>query len=157
MPVSAHLKAAIPAASARGWKTAMAQPEIESQPPAGNAAFRHGPGRTVLLVAGMLAWAAFFGYRVTRHPETLWFTALVVLCGASMAYTVLAVVIQSVRGIPLLQASEAGIAINDPCGRMLVRWPDAEEFSIATSRGITIRLREGARPIDSMWLIGWWY
>jgi hypothetical protein len=50
-----------------------------------------------------------------------------------------------------LQTSEAGIAINNPWGRMFVRWPDTAEFSAGNFRWVRIRLREGARPVGSIW------
>lgn len=136
----------------------MVKSEIESPPPARNVVFRHAPGRTVVFVAVTFAWVAWFGLQPTLDrmgPSRL--AALVVACAAAMAYIGLAVAVQSIRGIPLLQASEAGIAINNPWGRMLVRWPDTEEFSVGSFRGLRIRLREGARPIGSMWSIAWSY
>ncbi len=132
----------------------MAQSEIENQPPAGNVVLRHTPGRTVAFVAIVLVWAVYLGLHPVFHPGgILWLDALGALAAAALAYSGLAVAAQAIRGVPLLQMSEAGIAINNPWGRMFVRWTDTADFSAGNFRWVRIRLREGARPAGSTWAI----
>ena len=132
----------------------MAQSEIENQPPAGDVVLRHTPGRTVAFVAILLVWAVYIGLHLVFHPaRILWLDALGGLAAAVLAYTGLAVAAQAVRGVPLLHMSEAGIAINNPWGRMFVRWTDTADFSAGNFRWVRIRLREGARLVGSTWTL----
>jgi hypothetical protein len=139
----------------------MAPSEIENQPGAGQLVLRHAPGRTVAFVAIVLFWAVFFGLQVALRPSgILWLDALGGLIAAFLAYTGIVVAVQAVRDIPLLEASETGIAINSPWGAMFVHWRDAGEFSAYSYRSLRINLREGARPVASTWTRiacgSWW-
>jgi hypothetical protein len=130
----------------------VAPPEIESQLGAGYVVLRHAPGRTAAFVAIVLAWALYFGFHVVLRPAgILWLDALGALLAAALALTGIVVAVQAVRGIPLLQASESGIAIKSPWGSMFVRWQDVAEFSAGNFRWLRIRLRDGARPVASTW------
>jgi hypothetical protein len=132
----------------------MTQSEIENEPPGGKVVLRHTPGRTVAFVAFVLVWAVYIGFHLVFHQSRiLWLDALGGLAGAALAYTGLAVAAQAVRGVPVLQMSEAGIAINHPWGRMFVRWTDTADFSAGNFRWVRIRLREGARPVGSTWTL----
>jgi hypothetical protein len=139
----------------------MAPSEIENQLGAGHLVLRHAPGRTVAFVAIVLFWAIFFGLQVALRPSgILWLDVLGGFIAAFLAYTGIVVAAQAVRGIPLLEASETGIAINSPWGAMFVHWRDAGEFSAYSYRWLRINLREGARPVASTWTRiacgSWW-
>jgi len=126
--------------------------EISQQPAPGGLVLRHVPARTVAFVAIDFAWVLMFGLQpVLRTAGTPWFDALGCLLGAALAYFAVVVAVQAVRGNPLLEASDAGIVINSPWGRMFVRWSDTSEFSAGRYRWLQIRLREGARPTGSPW------
>jgi hypothetical protein len=130
----------------------MAPWEIEDQLGAGHVVVRHARGRTVALVAIFLTWALIIGLQIISRPATiLWLDAFGGLLAAALAYRGFVVVVQAVRGIPLLEASEGGIAINSAWGPMFVPWRDAAEFSASNSRGLLTHLREGARPVASTW------
>jgi hypothetical protein len=133
----------------------MAQSQIESQPQPGDLVLRHTPVRTVVFVAIMLAQTMLMGCQVVWHPTWPWWVAACDVLGvATASYLGLVVAVRFIRGIPLLQASEAGITINNTSGRLFVRWPDIEDFSADDNDifgSIGIRLREGARPIGSTW------
>jgi hypothetical protein len=136
-----------------GGVTAMALPEIENQLGAGHLVLRHAPGRTVAFVVIVLISAVFFGLQAAEAvlcPSGIlgWFDAFGGLIAAFLAYTGFVVAVQAVRGIPLLEASEAGIAINSPWSTMFVHWRDAAGF-YADSPWLRIRLRKGARPVAS--------
>jgi hypothetical protein len=136
---------------------ATALSEIESQLGAGHLVLRHAPGRTVAFVVVVLIFVVSFGLQAVQ--ALLWpsgilgrYDAFGGLIAAFLAYTGLVVAVQAVRRIPLLEASEAGIAINHPWSAMFVHWRDAAEFS-ADSPWLRIRLHEGARPVAtaSLW------
>jgi Bacterial PH domain len=69
-----------------------------------------------------------------------------------MACTGLVVAAQSIRGSPLLEATDAGISIYNPWGPLFVRWSDVVEFSAGNFRWLRIRLREGAQPAGPSWV-----
>ena len=117
----------------------MALSEIENQLSAGHVVFRHARGRTVVFVAIVLIWARSF---LVWHP-IVWLDVLGGLIAAFLACTGIIVAVQAVRGTPLLEASETGIAINTPWGAMFLHWRDAAEFSAGKYRWLRIRLREG--------------
>jgi hypothetical protein len=125
--------------------------EIEHQLGAGHLVICHAPGRTVGFVAIVLTWALSFGVSVLRARWVLWLDALDGLAAATLAYTGFVVAVQAVRGIPLLQASEGGIAINSLSGPMFVQWRDVAEFSAGNYQSLGIHLREEARPVTSVW------
>jgi hypothetical protein len=129
----------------------MASSEIENKLAAGHVVLRYAPGRAVAFVTIVLTWALSFGVNVLRARGILWLDALDGLAAATLAYTGFVVAVQAVRGIPLLQASEGGIAINSLSGPMFVRWRDAAEFSAGNYQSLGIRLREEARPVASIW------
>jgi len=123
-----------------------------SRQPAPRFVLRHAPRRTVAFVAIDLAWALMFGLHAVLPPTgPPWSDALGCLLGAALAYFAMVVAVQGVRGNPVLEASNAGIAINSPWGRMFVRWSETSEFSAGRYRWLQIRLREGARPVCSPW------
>lgn len=140
----------------------MALSEIENQLDAGHIVLRHAPGRAVKSVVILLTCIVALLFTL-RPAGTLWgdaFGGLVgalaytdeVLIAAYLAYTCFIVVVQTVRGIPLLEASEGGIAINSSWGPMFVHWRDVAELSAGVFvRRLRIRLREGARPDASTW------
>ena len=134
----------------------MALSEIENQLGAGHVVFRHARGRTIVFVAIVLIWARSF---LVWHP-IVWLDVLGGLIAAFLAYTGIIVAVQAVRGTPLLEASETGIAINTPWGAMFIHWRDAAEFSAGKYRWLRIRLREGSRPVASTWTRiasrSWW-
>jgi hypothetical protein len=130
----------------------MALSEIENQLGAGHVVLRHAPGRTVAFVAVVFTWAFFFAIQVVLHPAgILWLDAFGGLLAAALVYVGFVVIIQAVRGIPLLEASADGVTINSPWGPMFVRWRDAAEFSAGNFRWLRIRLRGGTRPVASTW------
>jgi hypothetical protein len=130
----------------------MTQMEISHPPATGNLVLRHAPGRTVAFVAIVFVWALTFELQAVPHLNgMLWYGAIGCLLGAALAYAGVVVAVQAVRGVPLLEASDAGIAISSPWGRMFVRWSDTSEFSAGNYRWLKIRLREGARPVGSLW------
>jgi hypothetical protein len=135
--------------------TAVALSEIENQLGGGHLVLRHSPVLTAVFVAVVLIFAVSFGLQAVQAvlcPSGMLgrFHAFGGLVAAFLAYTGFVVAVQAVRGIPLLEASEAGIAINSPWSAMFVRWRDVAEFS-ADSPWLRIRLREGARPVASTW------
>jgi PH (Pleckstrin Homology) domain-containing protein len=128
----------------------MAQKEISHSPVAGNLLLRHAPGRTVAFVAIVFAWALIFGLQTVSRPSGMrWFDALGCLLSIALAYAGVVVAVQAIRGTPLLEASDAGIAVNSPWGRMFVRWSDTSEFSAGNYRWLRIHLREGGRTVGS--------
>jgi hypothetical protein len=131
---------------------AMVLSEIENQLGAGHLVLRHSPIRSVVFVAIVLTWALYLGLHVVLRPAgILWLDAFGGLGAVALAHMGFVVVVQSVRGIPILQATEGGIAINSLWGPMFVRWGDTAEFSAGNFRWLRIRLREGARPVASTW------
>jgi hypothetical protein len=137
--------------SERENESRMTPMEISRQP-APRFVLRHAPRRTVAFVAIDLAWALMFGLHAVLPPTgPPWSDALGCLLGAALAYFAMVVAVQAVRGNPVLEASDAGIAINSPWGRMFVRWSETSEFSAGRYRWLQIRLREGARPVCSPW------
>jgi len=130
----------------------MTQMEISPSPVAGNLVLRHAPGRTAAFVAIVFVWALTIGLQAVPHLNgILWYGAIGCLLGTALAYAGVVVAVQAIRGVPLLEASDAGIAINSPWGRMFVRWSDTSEFSAGNYRWLKIRLREGERPVSSPW------
>jgi hypothetical protein len=106
----------------------------------------------VAFVAYLFVWALTIGLQAVPHLNgMLWYGAIGCLLGAGLAYSGLVVAVQAIRGVPLLETSDAGIAINSPWGRMFVRWSDTSEFSAGNYRWLKIRLREGARPVSFSW------
>jgi hypothetical protein len=133
----------------------MAPRAIENQLGAGHIVLRHAPGRTVVFVAVVLIWAR----SLVWHPAG-WLDVFGGVIAAFLAYTGIVVALQAVRGIPPLETSETGIAINSPWGAMFLHWRDTAEFSPGNYRWLRIRLREGARPVASTWMRiacrSWW-
>jgi hypothetical protein len=106
----------------------MALSEIENQRDAGHIVLRHARGRTVAVVAVVLTLE--LGFLHALRPEgTYWRDAFGGLVGALvyageafiaayLAYPCFVLVVQAVRRIPLLQASEGGLrptACGDQC------------------------------------------
>src|SRR5271156_240835 len=121
----------------------MTQQQIDNQLTAESLVLRHAPGRTIAFVAAIFAVMFFVGYEAAQTPMGIWWAWNLLVC-AVLASIGLTVTFNAVRGVPLLQTSNSGIAINGPLGRMFVGWPDTAEFSEGTFVWwLRIRLREG--------------
>jgi hypothetical protein len=127
----------------------MAQP-IDNQLVAESLVLPHLRNRTFAIAAAMLGAAILVGIDIARTPIGFWWV-WGLLVGAALAYVGLALAFDAARGVPLLRASDSGIAINSPLGRMFVGWPDTAEFSQGIfDFWLRIRLREGAPPSGSL-------
>jgi hypothetical protein len=127
----------------------MTQQPIDDQLATGSLVVPHIRGHAVAFVAVVLAAAIFVGYAAAQNPMGIWW-AVGLLAVALFAYSGLVVAFDAARGVPLLRASDSGVAINSPLGRMFVAWLDTEEFTQGVfDWWLRIRLREGAPPAGS--------
>jgi hypothetical protein len=127
----------------------MTQQQIDDQLATEGFVVPHVRGYAFAFAAVAFAAAILVGYTAAQNPMGIWW-AWGLLAGAALAYIGAAVAFDAARGVPLLRASNSGLAINSPLGRMFVAWPDTEEFTQGVfDWWLRIRLREGAPPAGS--------